>query len=462
MTAAPKRGEVHSRTRQNPRGVSPQNLAGFAAREFAVRLLRHVLHKSQPLDDALSTLNSLLEGISLEPRDKAFAHAIAATALRRRGQILDIITRFIQKPLPENRGALDEILLCAGAQLLFLGTPPHAVINIAVEQVRRRAGTRRFAKLVNAVLRRIAREGGELIASQDAPRLNTPEWLWQRWVSAYGETTVRAIAAQQLQEPALDLTVKSDPSGWAARLGGLALPTGSVRLVHKGRIEDIEGYAAGEWWIQDAAAALPARLLGNVEGKHVADLCAAPGGKTAQLACAGAQVFAVEISAKRLRRMQENLERLGLKAELIEADATVWNPDRPLDAVLLDAPCTATGTIRRHPDVLYLKTPRDIAVLTELQRRLLDHAVELLRPGGRLIYCTCSLEPEECHCQIERLLAESGSVRLDPIAAQEVGGYADWIQPPGYLRTLPHQLRLEESGLSGIDGFFAARLVKTA
>lgn len=466
MKTAQKRphGRTGSAARRTgrPKNVqtSARQLAGLPAREAAVRLLRQVLHKSQPLDDALQTLDPAGENAALEPRDRAFARAIAATALRRRGQIQDLMARFIDKPLPDDRGALDEILLCGAVQLLFLATPPHAAINIAVEQARRRAGTRRFAKLVNAVLRRITREGAELVASQDAPRLNTPDWLWQRWIAAYGEEVARAIATQHLQEPPLDLSVKSDPKGWAERLGGIALATGTVRLVHKGRVEEMEGYPAGEWWVQDAAAALPARLLGDVSGLRVADLCAAPGGKTAQLAHAGATVVAVDISGKRLRCIRENLDRLGLTAELVETDAAAWRPDEPFDAVLLDAPCSSTGTIRRHPDVACLKTPDDIAELAALQHRLLAHAVNLLRPGGRLVYCTCSLEPEEGPQQIERLLAEQGKIQLAPVSPEEVGGHGEWIEPQGWLRTLPHQLRPDGAELGGLDGFFAARLCK--
>src|SRR5208282_1763435 len=213
------------------------------------------------------------------------------------------------------------------------------------------------------------------------------------------------IAAAHLEEPALDLSVKADTEGWAVRLGGAALPWGTVRLAHKGRIEDIEGYGEGAWWVQDAAAALPVLLLGDVRGLRVADLCAAPGGKTLELAVRGAHVTAVDLSASRLRRLQENLERLNLTAEVIKADAGVWSAPEPFDAVLLDAPCSATGTIRRNPDIPYLKAESDIAALSAVQARLLERAPSLLRPGGRLVYSTCSLEAEEGEARIARLLA---------------------------------------------------------
>jgi len=329
-----------------------------------------------------------------------------------------------------------------------------------VDQARRDRGARRFAALVNAVLRRVAAASSEILAEQDAARLNTPDWLWDRWAANYGDDAARAIAAQHMLEPPLDLSVKADPEGWAHRLGGVALPTGSVRLAGRGRIEALEGYSEGGWWVQDAAAALPARVLGNIAGQRVADLCAAPGGKTAQLAQAGAKVTAVDQSPKRLKRLRENLSRLGLEAEAVAADATSWQPSVLFDAVLLDAPCTATGTIRRHPDIAHLKRPADLEKLAALQTRLLDNAVTLLRPGGCLVYCTCSLEPEEGISQIEQMLEKHPEMRLDPIGSARLGAPDAWLRPPGVIRTLPHQMPADDPALSGIDGFFIAKLQK--
>jgi 16S rRNA (cytosine967-C5)-methyltransferase len=263
-----------------------------------------------------------------------------------------------------------------------------------------------------------------------------------------------------LAEAALDITVKDEPAAWAERLGGIVLPTGSVRLKAGGRIEDLAGYSEGAWWVQDAAAALPARLLGTVAGLSVADLCAAPGGKTVELAATGARVTAVELSGERLVRLRANLERMHLDAELVEADATTWRPRQTFDAVLLDAPCTATGTIRRHPDILRLKRPEDIAALSDLQTRLLDNAVQLLRPGGTLVYCACSLEPEEGSDQIARLLAREPRLARAPIKPGEWGIAPDWITPDGDLRTLPFHLPDARAELGGLDGFYAARLVR--
>jgi len=293
-------------------------------------------------------------------------------------------------------------------------------------------------------------------------RLDIPVWLLDRWIKTYGEADARRIAEASLAEAALDLAVKDDGEAWAARLGGVLLPTGSVRLKAGGRIEDLEGYAEGAWWVQDAAAALPARLLGDVRDRTVADLCAAPGGKTAELAAAGARVTAVELSGARLTRLRSNLERLHLEAELVEADATTWRPEHAFDAVLLDAPCTATGTIRRHPDILRLKRPEDVAALAALQARLLDNAVGLLKPGGTLVYCTCSLEPEEGAEQISRLLAREPRLARSPIHAGECGIAPEWITPEGDLRTLPFHRPGTDTDPGGLDGFYAARIVRAS
>jgi 16S rRNA (cytosine967-C5)-methyltransferase len=430
------------------------------ARRLAAGLLSAVLTEKRPLDEAFDRFTAEEKFVALEPRDRAFARAIAATALRRKGQLAAIVKRFIEKPLPEKRGRLDAILLCAAAQLVFLKTPPHAVINLAVFQVQEDREARRFSRLANAVLRRVSEQGARLAFAQDAARLNTPDWLFNSWADAYGAETAEHIALQHLAEPPLDLTVKSDAEGWAQKLGGVVLPTGGVRLAAKGRIEELEGYAQGEWWVQDAATSLPATLLGDVRGKRVADLCAAPGGKTAQLAHAGAAVTALDISAKRLERLAANLARLALSAGMVAADLLDWRPDAAFDAILLDAPCSATGTIRRNPDIPYLKSPADIAELAALQRKMLARALDILAPGGALVYCTCSLQPAEGPEQIAHLLAERADVRLQPIAPEELGGRGEWIDRQGALRTLPHYLQLSDPDLGGMDGFYAARLMK--
>lgn len=427
-----------------------------------MRVLAAVLKQRRPFDEAWERIAAEDAFAAIESRDRAFARAIVMAALRRTGQLRAIIAKFIEKPLPPQRGALDEILLAASAQLVFLKSAPHAVINLAVHQVRDDNGARRFHRLANAVLRRVSEQGEGIAIQQNAGELDTPDWLWKRWISVYGRDETQRIAAQHLDEPPLDLTVKSDADGWAEKLGGIVLPAGSVRLVAKGRVEELEGYADGEWWVQDAAAALPAKLMGDIAGKTVADLCAAPGGKTAQLAHAGAKVTAIDLSAKRLERVKENLARLRLSAETVAADAGAWVPPELLDAVLLDAPCTATGTIRRNPDVAHLKRPEDVTELAALQQRLIGHALSMLKPGGMLVYCTCSLEPAEGSEQIARLLAERQDVALLPVAEEEMAGRGEWLDSQGALRTLPHYLQLSDPELSGMDGFYAARLIKKA
>ncbi|OZA98069.1 MAG: MFS transporter, partial [Rhizobiales bacterium 39-66-18] len=316
-----------------------------------------------------------------------------------------------------------------------------------------------FAGLINAVLRRLTREGAERLAAIDALAADTPDWLRQRWTKTYGAERAAAICAVHAHEPALDLTVKSDPEGWALKLGGEVLPTGTVRILHAGPVRALPGYEDGEWWVQDAAAALPARLLGDVSGLNVLDLCAAPGGKTAQLAAAGARVTALDRSGQRLVRLSENLARLKLSAEVVEADAADFSGG-PYDAILLDAPCTATGTLRRHPDIAWNKRPGDIAGLAELQGRLLDHALDLLKPGGVLVYSTCSLEPEEGEAQIARLLAARPEAERAPLRAEDAPELAPFITPQGDLRTVPSDWVRGEPERSGLDGFFAARIVK--
>jgi 16S rRNA (cytosine967-C5)-methyltransferase len=415
------------------------------------------MNERRSFDDAWGGTVTSRTFVDLEPRDRAFARAIAATVLRRHGELANVISAFLDKPLPERRGRLTSILLSGAAQMLLLDTPAHAAISLAVDQCRLDRDAGRFDKLANAVLRRVSEKGAPLLAKQDAAVANTPPWLLRRWQLAYGDEQARGIALANLHEAALDLSIKGDPAPWAETLGGIVLPTGSLRLHAHGRIDDLAGYKEGAWWVQDAAAALPARLLGDITGQDVADLCAAPGGKTAQLAAAGARVTAVDASHSRMKRVTENLERLQLAADHVTADATAWQPGRTFDAVLLDAPCTATGTIRRHPDIPHLKREADVAALAQLQTKLLANAATLVRPGGTLVYCTCSLEPEEGSHQIETFLTGHPSFTRVPLQPGD-GLQAEWITPAGDLRTLPCHLPLEQADLSGMDGFFAARL----
>jgi len=433
-------------------------LAGLPARRHAVALIEAVLDRGSTLEEALNAADP----VQLEARDRAFARLLAATVLRRLGTLEAVLGTFISKPLPKEARRARLILLVASAQLLMLDTPAHAAINLAVEHCRRDRQARRFDKLANAVLRRVAGEGPAIVARLDSRHADIPAWLRQCWGARYGEATALSIAEASLREAPLDITVKADGAGWAHKLGGYLLQTGSIRLPLAGRIEDLPGYVDGAWWVQDAAAALPARLLGNVEGVSVADLCAAPGGKTAQLATAGARVTAVDASSRRLDVLQSNLSRLGLahSVNIVQADIETWSPGERFDAVLLDAPCTATGTLRRHPDILRLKQAEDVARLALLQGRLLSRAAALLKPGGSLVYCTCSLEPEECEHQVERLLAAAPGLKRETVRAEEIGGLEMCISDAGDLRTLPFHLALEGPQVGGMDGFFAARLTR--
>jgi 16S rRNA (cytosine967-C5)-methyltransferase len=426
-----------------------------------VDLVEWVIGRRRALDDALARSAREAGLRKLKPNDRAFARMMAATALRRHGQIAAVLAAFMERPL-EDAPHATAILHVAATQLLFLGTPAHAAVNIAVEQARANPSSERFERLINALLRRVHLEGSALVGAQDPVSLNIPDWMLRRWTATYGAERARQIAEASLAEAPLDLSVKSDPERWAKELGGEVLPTGTVRLAGGGRIDAMPGFADGAWWVQDAAAALPARFLGDVANLRVADLCAAPGGKTLELAARGAKVTAVDSSWTRADRIRQNLARVRLDADVLVADVMTWAPPEPFDGVLLDVPCTATGTIRRHPDILHLKRESDIAKLASQQADLLRAAARVLRPGGLLVYCSCSLEPEEGSEQIGRFLAASTTMEAVPITADEIGGLTDCLTPRGYLRTLPSHLDRGNPAQSGLDGFFAARLRRMA
>lgn len=426
---------------------------GQASRRAALKLLQAVLRQRKALDDALDEAPELG---ALEPRDRGFARMLAATTLRRLGQIDAVLGGFLREPVKARDQAAYDLMRLGACQLLFLGTPAHAAIDATVglaevEEVVHLRG------LINAVLRRIDREGAAIVAAQDSVVLNLPDWLRTSWSASYGEAEMRLIAGALMTEPMLDVTVKDPASAhvWAERLEGALLPTGTIRRALGGQVTELPGFDEGAWWIQDAAAALPARLLGDVRGLRVLDLCAAPGGKTAQLAASGAEVTAIDRSAPRLKRLDANLVRLGLSATAIAIDAAIYQPGQKFDAILLDAPCSATGTVRRHPDILHLKAAIDLVRLVQLQDRLLDAAIRLVKPGGTIVYCTCSLEPSEGPERISAVLDRTPGLVRRPIEAGEVGGRAELITADGDLRTLPSHL----PDLGGLDGFYAARLV---
>ncbi len=437
---------------------------GLIARRCAMMAIDDLLVRSLPLDESLDRILSEPDGKTLSERDRGLARAIAMSATRRLGTIGDALMSRLEKGLPNHSGRLESILVAGVAQLLYLDVPDHAAVDLSVRLVQADPEARRFIKLANGVLRTIARERDVILSNDDPLHRDTPEWLAQKWIKSYGEDTAKKIASANMQEASVDITVKENAAFWAEQLDGVVLSTGSVRLKGRTNITALSGYTDGSWWVQDAAAALPAMLLDPKPGEKIADLCAAPGGKTAQIANAGAEVIAIDRSAKRLERLTENMRRLGLSVETVAIDALTYQGG-PFDAILLDAPCTATGTIRRHPDVAWTKELLDLQKLASLQARLLKKAVDMLKPGGRLIYCTCSLEPEEGEMQIATLMESDGRVRRAPFTRTDMTllgpelGRA--INGQGELRTLPFMLPSDDPRLQGIDGFFAARLIRS-
>lgn len=440
-----------------PRYRPQQDVPGLAARRIAADILDAILRRGRSLDEQLEGKAAHPAVGSLADRDRALMRRIVASVLRRLGTLRYLIGTFLDRGLPADAPRVETSLLIGAAQIILIEIPDHAAVDLSVRLAQADRRSSRYAGLVNAVLRRIAQTGRERLADVDTIVLDTPAWLLERWARAYGMDTARAIASANGNEPSLDLTVKADAANWAERLRGRVLPTGTVRAVAHGPVALLPGYAEAAWWVQDAAAALPARLIGDVAGKHVADLCAAPGGKTLQLAHAGARVVAVDRSESRIARVRDNLHRLQMDAETVVADATEWQ-DGPFDAVLVDAPCSATGTIRRHPDIPWLKQPADITALADLQRRLLDHAVALTKPGGTIVFCTCSLEPEEGEGAIEAFLARCAEVRRNPVSDNEFSGLTGLLSAAGDLRTLPCHWPDPDPRMAGLDGFYAARL----
>src|SRR4030088_1138661 len=452
-----------SRSMPPQRFALPSEVPGLAARRIAADILDGVLHKRRTLDEQLdgAAAHPGLKGLS--DRDRALMRRLVATILRRLGTLGHVLSRLLDRGLPTHAPRAQSALLIGAAQILWMDVPDHAAVDLSVRLVQSDRRAAKYAGLVNAVLRRCAREGQPLIDEVKAQTLDIPPWLLARWTAHYGEATAKEIAIALSHEPSLDLTVKSDAAQWATRLHGEVLPTGTVRTLLQGSVTMLPGFNDGQWWVQDAAAALPARLFGDVAGKTIVDLCAAPGGKTAHLARAGARVIALDRSPNRMARLRDNFARLALEAETVVTDAPEWQGGNGsgFDGILVDAPCTSTGTIRRHPDVAWLRQEADIGALVALQKRLLQKAVALLRPGGTLVYCTCSLEPEEGEQAISALLAAETTMRRAPIDAGEVAGLTEVLTADGDLRTLPCHLPHQDPRLSGLDGFYAARLVKS-
>ena len=417
----------------------------LAPRAAALEVLAAALARRAGLDEALS--GKAMAGLA--PRDRAFARALAMATLRQLGPIDRILGPRLSKPPPDK---VRDILRLGLAQALFLDTPAFAAVDSSVALAAADKATRPFKGLVNAVLRGVLRNPPPVPTAED----HAPDWLFARWRAAYGEAAALGVAGLIAEEPATDLSLRdpADAERLTAELPADRLDGGSLRAERRGDLSGWPGFEEGCWWVQDAAAAVPARLLNVQPGETALDLCAAPGGKTMQLAAAGAQVVAVDRSAARLRRVTENLTRTGLAAETAAADAAQWDDIRRFDAVLLDAPCSATGTFRRHPDVLWVARPGDIAKLAEVQTRLLDSAAGHVKPGGRLVYCVCSLEPEEGERQAEAFLARHPDFRTVPAEPGEGGAPVESLTPEGWLRLQPHHRP------GGQDGFFAARFAR--
>lgn len=447
--------ERHAGPAHRSLGMSRERTSsrGLDVRRAAVSIFHDVLNNCLTLDEAV-TRNVAIA--SLDARDRSFLFVLLLTAFRRLGEIDAVIAKHLAKPLPRKSGNAGLILRLAVCQLLFLNTPAHAAIGLAVQCARADRNATHFSGLLNAVLRKVAAGGKSLLDGVDAPRLNTPEWLWSRWSKSYGAEGCRTIAAAQGDAPPLDLAIKTDCGLWAERLGGSALPTGHVRLPSDHpAVTALPGFEEGAWWVQDAAAGIPVLLFGDLKGKTALDLCAAPGGKTLQMAAAGAIVTAVDISESRLARLRENLARTRLDANVRVGDVLSLGITETFDAVLLDAPCSATGTIRRHPELPFIRNEKQIGDLRSLQRKMLVAAAERVKPGGKLVYCTCSLEPDEGETQVEWFLERQPDFALRKSTELP----SQFIPPEGWVRILPS---MSLGPATGLDGFFAAAFERSS
>ena len=438
-----------------------KNESGRAVRDIAVETLRAIRQDGRTLEAAFLTAT---ERGDLTQRDRGLARAIILLSLRHYHSLGAVLESYLDRGWPARSGAFRDILTVAAAQIIELRVPAHAAINIAVEQARSDRRAVPFAKLANAVLRRVSETGAERFEALTPGELDVPAWMRRRWEEAYGAEKAQSIAAASLTPAALDLTVKPDPAvaAMADGAGWLRLPTGSYRSPFSGAVEAMDGYADGHWWVQDAAAAIPVGLLRFAPGDSVLDVCAAPGGKTAQLVARGAHVTALDKSKNRLARVSENLERLSYAATLLTADALKWQPDQLFGAVLLDAPCSASGTLRRHPEMLHNRTEDSWDALVDTQRALLARVAGWLKPGGSLVYCVCSLEPTEGPGQVTDAICNSLGLVADPIVPGEASVPAEFITSDGDLRTFPDDWdNLGENVVPGLDGFFAARFRKS-
>lgn len=413
---------------------------GLSSRQIAHAVLMRIFKQQQTLEQAMAGESLALGGLSAP--DRGFVYQLAMTVLRHHSACAAMLARYLQQPLKPSRLDITLCLYLGIVQLCVLKSPAHAAVDTSVELAKTLHSP--LSGLVNAVLKKVAKDDSAFAPSP-------PQWMYEGWLKGYGEAAANAIAAAHLGERPLDITVKdaTQLEHWREALNAELLPTGSLRLHEASDITQLAGFNEGAWWVQEVAASLPVKMMGNLRGKKVLDICAAPGGKTMQLIAAGAEVTALDISGKRLEKLRENLARMQMQATLIEADVMKWEAPHRYDAILLDAPCTATGTLRRHPEIALLRSPQDKDRLVQTQARMLRRALDWLTPEGVFVYAVCSLQPEEGEAQIAALLAE-GEARLQPITHAP----AEWLTPEGMLRTLPSYLPKQ----GGMDGFFAACL----
>lgn len=427
---------------------------GLGSRVAAVKILSAVLDKKTSLDGMMDAENGNPAYRALTVADRSLVRAIVNTALRHLPRIEAALGMLLDGPLPQGARSLHHVFVVGATQMLYLDVPDHSAVDLAVEQAHRDPRNKRFVKLVNAVLRRLGREKESVLqAIGDIPVL--PEWFYARLATVYGESAAKRMAEAQLIPSSIDITVKSDPERWAKTLNGTVMPNGSVRLASfEGAVSALEGFDEGEWWVQDFSASMPVRLMGDLTGKRVADLCAAPGGKTAQLILSGASVTALDQSGNRLKRLRDNLKRLKLEAETVESNMLKFHPNELFDAVLLDAPCSSTGTLRKHPDVCWTKDERDIAKLAGLQEQMLRHAITLVKPGGIVVFSNCSLDPSEGEEMVAKVLKSEPTLKRVPVSSAAFPGLEAAIDANGDLRTTPDMF-------GGVDGFYAVTLRRT-
>lgn len=442
-----------------PNNSDDNQTSGLESRKCAIDILDKILIKRLDLDRALNDNDTLP---TLSVRDRGFVRHLVASTLRHLGQIDDLIMHNLDDPKRISQPRFFHLLRIGVTQLLILKTPPHAAVNGSVTLADENPSLRKYKGVINGVLRHIAREHEAL--SPHTIDLNTPDYLRRAWLDDYGQDVALKIAKSHLSEASLDISFKNDTArtdfiqALDPELHYTDMPNGQLRLIDAGNVTHLPFFDAGTWWVQDLAANLPVHFLGDISGKNILDLCAAPGGKTAQIASkiGDGTVTALDRSPARFKRFDDNMERLGFdgSVEKIIADATQFHPKEKFDAILLDAPCSATGTIRRHPDLPYLKSEKDIQNLTNLQKRILSAAGDMLKIGGTLIYCTCSLQKSEGEDQVAWFLDEHKNFERVPLTASDVFGFDALINEQGDMRALPFHL----TDQNGLDGFFATRL----